>query len=112
MEAKLLLGRSLAMYGVKDVLGDAVSLDRLSNCLLLLILLYLACQHIVVFAFHDCLVAGLSLLAFTLKDVVAPLKGISVCVLQKFVHIVHDEGCWGATSNQFDDGNQEESIFK
>lgn len=100
------------MERVKDILGDAVSLDRLAKSLFFLILPDLVCQHIVIFAFHDCLIAGLSLLAFTPEDIVAPLQDITVRILQKLVHIVGDEGCWGSTGNQLDDGNQEQPIFE
>jgi hypothetical protein len=93
LEAEFLLRNPLAMDGIKDVLGDAVSLDRFSNSLFLLILFDLVCQHIVIFAFQDCLIAGLCLLAFALEDIVAPLQNITICIFQKFVHIASDERC-------------------
>lgn len=112
LEAEFLLWNSFSMDGIEDVFGDAVSLDRLSNGLLLLILLYLIRQHIVIFAFHDCLIAALSLLAFALEDIVAPLQSVAICVLQKFVHVAGDERCRWSTGNQLDYGNQEEPIFE
>lgn len=112
LEAKLMLRSPLAMNGIEDIFGDAVSLDSFSKNLFLFILFNLVCEHIVIFAFQDCLIVGLCFLALALEHIVAPFQNFAIRILQKFIHIACDERCWWSMSNQFDDGNQEESIFK